>query len=69
MATKFEVVLTAKLDESSVRDIQKQINSIVKNQDISIKADNKQVNSLTKSLQSLGEEKCKRSYSRIKWYS
>lgn len=56
MATKFEVVLTAKLDESSVRDIQKQINSIVKNQDISIKADNKQVNSLTKSLQSLGEE-------------
>lgn len=56
MATKFEVVLTAKLDESSVRDIQKQINSIVKNQDISIKADNKQVNSLTKSLRSLGEE-------------
>ena len=29
MATKFEVVLTAKLDENSVKDIQKQINNII----------------------------------------
>lgn len=56
MATKFEVVLTAKLDENSVKDIQKQINNIIKNQDITVKADNKQVNSLTKSLQDLRNE-------------
>ena len=56
MATKFEVVLTAKLDENSVKDIQKQINSIVKNQDLSIKADSKQVNSLSRSLQGLSNE-------------
>lgn len=30
MATKFEVLLTAKLDENSVKDIQKQINNVVK---------------------------------------
>lgn len=56
MAKKFEVVLSAKLDENSAKDIQKQINSIVKGQDLSIKADSKQVNSLTKSLQNLGSE-------------
>lgn len=56
MASKFEVVLTAKLDENSVKGIQKQINSIIKNQDLSIKADSKQVNSLTKSLQNLSNE-------------
>lgn len=56
MANKFEVLLTAKLDDSSVKSIQTQINNILKNKEISVKTDTKQVNNLTKSLQNLNEE-------------
>lgn len=56
MANKFEVLLTAKLDDSSVKSIQTQINNILKNKEISVKTDTKQVNNLTKSLQDLNEE-------------
>ena len=56
MATKFEVVLSASLDKNSVSDIQKQINEISKGAKFNIQADNSQINSLTKSIQSLGNE-------------
>lgn len=56
MATKFEVVLSASLDKNSVSDIQKQINEISKGTKFNIQADSSGVNSLTKSIQSLGNE-------------
>lgn len=52
MATKFEVVLSASLDKSSISTIEKQIANIGKSAKINITADNSQVNNLTQSLKS-----------------
>jgi hypothetical protein len=54
MATKFEVLLSAKLDDNSVSDIQKQLDSISKGTTLKINADNSQVNNLKQSLTDLG---------------
>lgn len=54
MATKFEVLLSAKLDDNSVSDIQKQLDSISKGATLKINADNSQVNNLKQSLTDLG---------------
>lgn len=54
MATKFEVLLSAKLDDNSVSDIQKQLDSISKGTTLKINVDNSQVNNLKQSLTDLG---------------
>jgi hypothetical protein len=54
MATKFEVLLSAKLDDNSVKDIQKQLDSISKGTTLKINADSSQVNNLKQSLTDLG---------------
>lgn len=54
MATKFEVLLSAKLDSNSVKDIQSQLDSISKGTTLKINADNSSVNSLKNSLNDLG---------------
>lgn len=54
MATKFEVVLSAKLDEKSVSDIQKQLDNISKGLKLDIKADTSSVDKMTSSVKDLG---------------
>lgn len=56
MAKKFEVVLSASLDKNSVKNIQKQIDSILGKTDFSVKADNSQVKALTRALQDFSSE-------------
>lgn len=56
MATKFEVLLSAQLDKSSVSNIQKQLDNISKGLKLDIKADSSQVNKLTNSLNDLGKK-------------
>ena len=51
---KFEVILKAKLDDSSVKDIQNQLES-VSQKTLNIKTDTKGINSLNNSLKSLFE--------------
>lgn len=55
MATKFEVLLSAKLDDKSVSEIQKQLDSISKGATLKINADSSSVNNLKKSLNDLGD--------------
>lgn len=50
MAGKFEVVLKASLDKSSISEIQSQIENLAKGKTIKINADNTQVNNLNNSL-------------------
>ena len=54
MATKFEVLLSAKLDSNSVNDIQKQLDSISKGTKLKIDADDSSVKQLKQSLTDLG---------------
>lgn len=54
MATKFEVLLSAKLSNDSVSNIQKQLKEISNNTTIKINADTSQVSQLTNSLTELG---------------
>ena len=55
MATKFEVLLSAKLDDKSVSEIQKQLDSISKGATLKINADSSSVDNLKKSLNDLGD--------------
>lgn len=55
MATKFEVVLSAKLDEKSVSDIQKQLDNVSKGLKLDIKADSSSVDNINKSIQGLSD--------------
>lgn len=55
MAGKFEVVLKASLDKSSISEIQSQIENLAKGKTIKINADNTQVNGLKNSLNDLGD--------------
>ena len=50
MATKFEVLLSAKLDSNSVNDIQKQLDSISKGTKLKIDADDSSVKQLKQSF-------------------
>lgn len=50
MAGKFEVVLKASLDKSSISEIQSQIENLAKGKTIKINANNTQVNNLNNSL-------------------
>lgn len=56
MAKKFEVVLSASLDKNSVKNVQKQIDSILGKTDFSVKADSSQVKALTRALQDFSSE-------------
>lgn len=56
MATKFEVVLSASLDKTSVSSIEKQIANIGKSAQINVSADSSQVNNLTQSLKDYSSE-------------
>lgn len=55
MATKFEVLLSAKLDDNSVKDIQKQLDEISKGTKLKIDADDSSVKQLKQSLTDLGD--------------
>lgn len=55
MATKFEVLLSAKLDDKSVSEIQKQLDSISKGGKLKINADSSSIDNLKKSLNDLGD--------------
>lgn len=52
--TKFQVIVTAKLDDNSAKNIQKQLNEISNNTKLKINADTSQIDNVTKSLNEAG---------------
>lgn len=52
--TNFQVIVTAKLDDNSAQNIQKQLNEISKGTTLKINADTSQIDNVTKSLNEAG---------------